>query len=166
MLKVVGLKPVHEANSWINIFVLVEWKDKLQNLKLKICSDPKNLNKVIVWELYHCKIPDDIVHLLEDACIMSVCYCRKGYGHQELHEASSFLTTFNTEHGTFRYTVMPFGVTEAADVFQCKLDQCFGYLKNVFLTTDDIMIVGKKPSQSDNDQALTALLETARKCNV
>ena len=28
------------------------------------------------------------------------------------------------------------------------------------------MIVGKKPNHSDHDQALTTLLETARKCNV
>ena len=28
------------------------------------------------------------------------------------------------------------------------------------------MIVGKKPSHSDHDQALRTLLETARKCNV
>ena len=28
------------------------------------------------------------------------------------------------------------------------------------------MIVGKKPNHSDHDQALTTLLETARRCNV
>ena len=28
------------------------------------------------------------------------------------------------------------------------------------------MIVGKKPNHSDHDQALTNLLETARRCNV
>ena len=36
----------------------------------------------------------------------------------------------------------------------------------VIVIADDIMIVGKKPSHSDHDQALTTLLETARKCNV
>ena len=54
----------------------------------------------------------------------------------------------------------------AGDVFQCKLDQCFGHLKNVFLIADDIMIVGKKPSHGDHNQTLTTMLETARKCNV
>ena len=28
------------------------------------------------------------------------------------------------------------------------------------------MLVGKKPNNSDHDQALTTLLETARKCNM
>ena len=50
MLKVGVLKPVYEATPWINSFVLVEGKDKLGNLKLMICVDPTNLNKVIVRE--------------------------------------------------------------------------------------------------------------------
>ena len=79
---------------------------------------------------------------------------------------SSFLTTFNTELERFRYTVMPYGARVAGDVFQHKLDQCFGHLKNVIVIADDIMIVGKKPSHSDHDQALRTLLETARRCNV
>ena len=81
-------------------------------------------------------------------------------------EASLFLTTFNTELGRFRYTVMPFGATVAGYVFQHKLEQCFGHLKNVIVAADDIMIVGKEKRHSSNDQALTTLLETARKYNV
>ena len=61
---------------------------------------------------------------------------------------------------------MPFGATVAGDVFHCNPDQCFGQIKQVRVIADDIMIVGKKPSHSDHDQALTTLLETARKCNV
>ena len=125
MLKAGVLKPVHETTPLINSFVLVEGKDKLGNLKFRICLDPTNLNKTIVREPYHFKTLEDIAHLLADACIMSVCDCKKGYWCQELDVASSFLTTFNTELGRFRYTVLPFGVTVAGDVFQCKLDRCF-----------------------------------------
>ena len=117
------LKPVTEATPWINSFVLVESKDKSGNLKLHIYLDSTNLNKAIIHEPYHFKMPDDIAHLIADACIMTVCDCQKGYWHQELDEASSFLTTFNTAFGHYRYTVMPFGATVAGDVFQCKLDQ-------------------------------------------
>ena len=115
VLKVGFLKPIHEATPWINRFGLVEGKDNIANLKLRICLDPINLNKAIVREPYNFKAPEDIAHLLVDACIMSVCDCKKGYWHQQLDEASSFLTTFNTEHGSFGYTVMPFGVTMSGD---------------------------------------------------
>ena len=61
---------------------------------------------------------------------------------------------------------MPFGATVAGDVFQCKLDQCLGSIKQVIVIADDILIVGKKPNPSNHDQALTTLLETVRRCNV
>ena len=166
MLQAGVLKPVHEATPWINSFVLVESKDRSGNLKLCICLDPTNLNKAITREPYHFRMPEDIAHLLADACIMTVCNCKKGYWHQKLDEASSFLTTFNTEIGRFKYIVMPFGATVARDVFQCKLDQCFGMMKQVIVIADDIVIVGKQQNHRDHDVALITLLETARKCNV
>ena len=61
---------------------------------------------------------------------------------------------------------MPFVATVAGDVFQHKLDQCFGKITQVIVIADDIMIVGKKPNHSNHDPALTTLLETARRCNV
>ena len=128
--------------------------------------DPANLNKAITREPYHFRTPEDIALLLADACIMRVCACKKGYWHQKLDEAPSFLTTFNTEIGRFRYTVMPFGITVAGDVFQCNLDQCFGRIKQVIVIADDIMTVGKQQKHRDHDRTLTTLLETARKCNV
>ena len=166
ILKAGVLKPVHEATLWINSFVLVEGKNKLGNLKLRICLDPTNLNRAIVRKPCYFKRPEDIANLPADACIMTVCDRKKGYWHQQLDESSLFLTTFNTELGRFRYTVMPLGVTVAGDVFQHKLDQCFAKIKQVIVIADDIMMVGKKPNHSDHDQALTILLETARRCNV
>ena len=61
---------------------------------------------------------------------------------------------------------MPFGCTVAGDVFQHKLDQCFGHITNVIVIADDIMRVGRQHNQRDYDQVLTTLLETARKCNM
>ena len=42
------LKPLNQATPWINIFVLVEGKDKQGNIKLRICLDLTNLHKAIV----------------------------------------------------------------------------------------------------------------------
>ena len=164
MLQAGIIKPVKEAIPWINSFILIKGKDKLGNQKLHICLDLMNLNKAIVCEMYHFKTLEDITHLIANSCIMIVCDCKKGYWHQESDEASSFLNTFNTELGRFWYTVMPFSITVAGDIFQQILDQCFSHLKNVIVITDDIMVVGK--NHRDHNLALTALLETARKCNV
>ena len=97
MLQASVIRPVTEATPWINSFVLVEGKDKSGNPKLCICLDPTNLNKAVICEPYHFKTLEDITHLIANSCIMKVCDCKKGYWHQEIDEASSFLTTFNTE---------------------------------------------------------------------
>ena len=97
MLKAGVLKLVQEATSWINSFVLIEGTDKQGKPKLWICLDPTNLNKVIIRELYHFKTLEGISHLLADATTMTVLDCKKGYWHQELDEASSYLAMFNTE---------------------------------------------------------------------
>ena len=116
------------------------------------------MNKAITREPYHFRTPEDIAHLLADASIMTVCDCKKGYRHQKLDDASSYLTTFNTEIGRFRYTVMPFGITVLGDVFERKLDQCFGKMDQVIVIAYDIMVVGKQQNNKDHDIALTNLL--------
>ena len=126
MLQAGILVPVTEATPWINSFVLVESKDKQGQLKLRICLDPTNLNKAVTREPCHFYTPKDISHMLADACILTVCDCKKGYWNQKMDEASSYLTMFNTEMGRYRFVVMPFGITVAGDVFQHKLDECFG----------------------------------------
>ena len=143
MLQASVLKPVMEVTPWINSFVLVESKDKAGNHKMRICLDPTNLNKAIIRESYHFKTPEDIAHLIARACTLTVLDCHKGYWNQQLDDQSSYMTTFNTEFGRYRYTVKPFGATVAGDVFQCKLDEYFGHIPNVIVIADDIMVVGK-----------------------
>ena len=166
MLQASVLIPVTEATPWINSFVLVESKNSQGQLKLRICLDPTNLNKVMTREPYHFHTPEDISQMLADACILTVCDCKKGYWHQKLDEASSYLTAFNTEIGRYRFAIMPFGITVAGDVFQQKLKECFGPIRNLIIIADDIMVAGRQHNHKDHDVAFTMLLQTARRCNV
>ena len=118
MLQASVILPVTKATLWIKSFVLVEKRGNHGQVKLRICLDPTNLNKAVTREPYHFRTPKDISHMLADACILTVCDCKKGYWHQTLDEASSYLTTFNTEVGRYTFAVMPFGITVAGDVFQ------------------------------------------------
>ena len=166
MLQASVLLPVTEATLWINSFVLVEKKGNHGQVKLRICLDPTNLNKAVTREPYHFRTPEDISHMLADACILTVCDCKKGYWHQTLDEASSYLMTFNTKVGRCRFAVMPFSITVAGDVFQQKLDECFGHIKNLIVIADDIMVIGKQHNHKDHDLAFITLLQTAIKCNI
>ena len=77
MLQAGVLIPITEATLWINSFVLVESKNNQGQLKLRICLDPTNLNKVVTREPYHFCTPEDILHMLADVCILTVCDCKK-----------------------------------------------------------------------------------------
>ena len=118
MLQARILVPVTKATPWINSFILVESRDSQGQVKLRICLDPTNLNKAITREPYNFCTLEDISHMLANTTILTVCDCKKGYWHQTLDEASSYLTTFNTEIGRYTFTVMPFGITGTGDVFQ------------------------------------------------
>ena len=166
MLKAGIMKPVHEATPWINSFVLVEGKDKLRGLKLYICLDLTNLNKAIIREPYHFRTLEDIAHLFAGILYNDSVWLQEDILAPRIGWSFLFLTTFNTEIGCFMYTVMPFGATVVGDVFQHKIDQCCGHIKDVIVIADDIMLVGRQHNHRNHDQALTTLLETARKCNI
>ena len=57
MLHAGVLLPVNKATPWINSFVLVEKRTNNGQVKLRICLDPTNLNKVIIREPYHFQTP-------------------------------------------------------------------------------------------------------------
>ena len=101
-------------------------------------------------------MPDDIAHLIVDACIMTVCDCCKDTGIKNW-------TTFNTEFTHYRYTVMPFGVTVVGMFFSTSWTM-FGHIPNESVIADDTMVVGRMQNHRGHDQALTTLLHTARKC--
>ena len=60
---------------------------------------------------------------------------------------------------------MPSGISVAGDVFQRKLDECFGHIKNLTIIADDIMVIGKNRNHKDHDLAFTLLLKTPKECN-
>ena len=35
------------------------------------------------------------------------------------------------------------------DVFQQKLDECFGHIKNLIVIVDDVMVIGKNDNHKD-----------------
>ena len=120
----------------------------------------------MIHEPWFSKTPDDIAHMLADAVIITTTDCTKGFWHEALDEESSYLTTFGTEFGRFQFTVMPFGISVAGDVFQRKLDTIFGNIPQVTCIADYIMVIGYNEDHSDHDKAFSQLLHTAQMNNI
>ena len=105
---------VHEATPCINSFVIAETV-KDEKRKLRICLDPKPLNKAIMHEPYITCTPDDVYHKLANAKYITVIDFKKSFWQFPLDEESSYLTTFNTPFGRYRYLRMPFGTNVSGD---------------------------------------------------
>ena len=144
--------------------IVVNIKDTPSGKKIRLCLDPKDLNKNIRREHYHTRTFDEILPKLFGKKYFSVLDTKKGYWHVELDEDSSLLTTFNTPFGRFKFNRMPFGLLMSQDVFQPKLDATYQGIPNVTGIADDIIVAGKTPEE--HDTAMIRLLDACRANNI
>ena len=118
---------VKEHTEWINSIVPV----MKSNGSLRLCLDPKDLNKVIERNQWYSRTIDDILPELAKSKYKTLKDVTSGYWHVVLDLASSLLTTFNTPWGKFRWLRLPFRLKIASDVFQERLDRVLRLLEGV-----------------------------------
>ena len=74
-----------------------------------------------------------------------------GFWQMPLDEDSSYLTTFNMPFGRYCFTVAPFGVTFAQEVFQCTVHEHFRDLPGCETDIDVILIWGCTIEEHDRN---------------
>ena len=79
-----------EPTAWDNSFVY----RRKPNGKLRICLDPKELNRVIQIEHHVISTLEEILPKLSGAKIVSIIDAKCGYCNVQLDEESTYLTTF------------------------------------------------------------------------
>ena len=165
MLNLGVITPVDRPTDWVNSIVLSEKKnDKGEVTKLRVCLDPRDLNKWAKREHYRSKTVDEVVTELNDAKFFTIVDTKKGYWHVPLDEESSYLTTFSTPFGRYRFKRLPFGLVVSQDVFQKQLDTAFEGLDGVTGIADDTFVYGS--SEVEHDRNLTKLMERAQQKGV
>ncbi|CAB3989788.1 Hypothetical predicted protein [Paramuricea clavata] len=152
---------VDQPTDWVNAMVVVEKKN---TNKLRICIDPRPLNKAIKREHYHLPTIGEITTRLSGAKYFSTLDARSGFWQISLDEESSYLTTFGTTFGRYRYTRMPFGIHSAQEVFHKRIDELFQDLDGVETDIDDILVWGT--TIEEHDERLEKVLLGARQGNL
>ena len=109
---------VTEPTEWVSSITYPRKPDST----ICICLDPKDLNRVIIREHYKAPTLDEISYKLSGAIIFSKLDAKDGFWSIHLDTPSSYLTTFNTCKGTYRFLHMPFGLKMSQDVFQMRMD--------------------------------------------
>ena len=149
------IEKVTTPTDWVNSLVVVE----KPNGKLRICLDPKDLNAAIKRPHYPMPTLDDAVSKMAGARYFTKLDAKSGYWQMKLSKDSSYLTTFNTPFGRYRFLRLPFGIVSAQDDFQRKMDETFEGIPGVTSLVDDVIVFGK--TQEDHDANLQATLERA-----
>ena len=152
------ITPVARPTAWISALLVVMKPDG----RVRICIDPKPLNKALKRNHYPLPVIDDFVADLKDAKIFSTVDAKDGFWHVSLDEESSYLTTFETPFGKFRWNRLPFGISVAPEEFQRRLNDALTGLEGTVTIADDILIYGcgntMEEATKDHDQKLIALL--------
>ena len=159
------IKPVSTPTPWVSSLVTV-----VKPGKLRICIDPKHLNQNIKRSHYPLPTIEDLLPDLSKARIFSVVDAKNGFWHVELDEESSYLTTFNTPFGRYRWLRMPFGISSAPEEYQRRQDQTVEGLPGVRSIIDDILIYGEGDTEeeaiADHDVKFRALMERCKERNL
>ena len=151
------IEKVTEPTDWVNSLVVVE----KPNGKLRICLDPRNLNKAVKRPHYTMPTLDDAVSKMAGARYFSKLDAQSGYWQIKLEEKSSYYTTFNSPFGRYRFKRLPFGIISAQDLFQQKMDELFEDMPGVTPLIDDVIIHGT--TREEHDYNLKSALERASK---
>ena len=151
---------VEKSVNWVSNLVIVEKK----NGSLRLCLDPPDLNDAIVREDFKPPSFEKISTSLNGCKIFSVVDMSNCYWHQLLTEESSFLCTFNSPCGRYRFKRMPFGISCASEVAQKMVEKHFGDISGAIPVFDDIIIGGK--TEEEHDLILRKVLTRARERNI
>ena len=90
--------------------------------KLRICLDPKDLNKAIIRENHKAPTLEEIAHVLTGATKFSKVDGNKAFFGMHLMEEVSLLMMFNTYLRRYRFLSVPFGLKMSQDIFQMRMD--------------------------------------------
>ncbi|GAB1608626.1 hypothetical protein Ahia01_001147000 [Argonauta hians] len=148
---------IDEPTSWCSRMLVATKKSG----KLRICIDPRPLNKALKRERYPIPTMDDILPQLTKSRFFSKLDLSNAYWHVRLDENSSRLTTFQTPYGRYRWKRLPFGTSVSSEIFQKRLDQALEKLQGVIGVSDDIIVHGE--TKEDHDKNLKNLLELCRR---
>ena len=119
------LEETKNMTEWVNSFVIVEKKiptdsnsnqGHSMNKKLRICLDPRDLNKALERKPYYTQSIEEIMGKFHGMTRFTIADFNKGYWMVELDPESRKYTTMALDIGRFQWTWLPMGSIVAQDV--------------------------------------------------
>ena len=160
MVKLEVIYPIQEPTEWVSSLVIVEKPDG----GMRLCIDPKDLNKAIKRHYYPMRTAEYIFDKMSSACVFSKLDCTSGYWQIKVDEESSRLLCFNTPFGRYCFKRLPFGIHIASEIFQQKMEDLLVGLDGVANAQDDIIVWGS--NQAEHDRRLRKTIDILGKAGL
>jgi transposase InsO family protein len=154
------IEKVEKPTDWVSNLVIVDKKD----LSIRVCLDPRDLNKGIKREHFQIPTLEDVTSRLTGKRVYTVIDLKEAFWQVPLSESSATLTTFNTPFGRYCFKRMPFGICSASEVLQKRVYQTFGDIPDVHIIADDMILASS--SHEEADKLLRKVLQRAREKNI
>ncbi|GFO15056.1 retrovirus-related pol polyprotein from transposon 297-like protein [Plakobranchus ocellatus] len=133
------IEVVDEPTEWVHNLVIAQKSDG----SLRLCLDPKALNKNIKREIFEIPTFEQIVPQLGGKKVFTTLDQKDAYWQVELDKASSRLCTFNTPFGRYCFKRMPFGISSASEILQKRAYETFGDIVGLHILHDDALIAAE-----------------------
>lgn len=154
------IRKVTKPTQWVSSLVVTEKK----NGTLRVCLDPKDLNKAIQRQHFSIPTPEDVQRQLAGKKLFTILDEKDGYWQVKLDDSSADLCTFNTPWGRYQFTRLPFGIKSASEVFQQINSESFGDITGVHIIADDMIIAAE--TKEEHDCILQQVMDRAKELNV
>lgn len=129
------MRKFEEPTDWFNSLVIPQKK----NGDLRLCIDPKDLNKWLKREHYKLPTNSDITIAMAGAKFFSNLDVSSGFYQIKLDEESAKLCAFNRPFFRHCFLRMPFGIAPAPKVFH-RTVKLFGGMEGVGVFLDDVVV--------------------------
>ncbi len=150
---------VNEPTDWCSP-MLVRRKP---NGLLRVCMDPRYLNGFLKRATYPLPDVDQVFTKFRGAKFFSKMDLTMGFWQVLLDETSSYLCTFSTPYGRYRYLRLPFGISPAPEVFHRMVADVIRDLPGVLHFVDDILVWGS--TKAEHDARLREVLDRFAQVN-
>ena len=148
------IRPCPETTDWVHNIVVVSKK----NGDIRICLDPRNLNKYLVRSVHHTASWEDVQHSFKNGQFFSTLDAKSGYWTKKLSSESQLLTAFNTPFKKYCFVRLPFGLSVSSEIFCEQMDKALAGIPGTFPCADDVKVQGSTEERHD-----LHLLETVAK---
>ena len=159
MCKLGVITPQNEPTEWVSNMVAA----KKKNGDIRICIDPKDLNRALMRPHHPMRTIEDVVARMPGAKFFSTLDAKSSFWQICLDKESSLKTTFCTPYGRFKFLRLPFGIKSASEVYQRAMEQLFAGFPCA-IVVDDILVWGSTIEEHDTN--LRQVLERCQKINM